>query len=97
MVLTRDNYNHRIEFENICRKLNVKSIFRPNHLEGRVISQIDSNVLLPTDIIFRDIACNYCKPGIREFVINFNGDIFPCTNLVNKDFKIGNIFNDSDI
>lgn len=97
MVLTRDNYNHRIEFENICKKLNVKSIFRPYHPEGRAISQIDSNALIPTDIIFEDIVCHYCKPGIREFVINFNGDIFPCTNLVNKDFKIGNLFNDSDI
>ncbi|WP_029376582.1 SPASM domain-containing protein [Staphylococcus epidermidis] len=53
--------------------------------------------MIPTDIIFEDIVCHYCKPGIREFVINFNGDIFPCTNLVNKDFKIGNLFNDSDI
>ena len=40
MVLTRDNYNHRIEFENICRKLNVKSIFRPYHPEAEQLARL---------------------------------------------------------
>ncbi|WP_281192081.1 radical SAM/SPASM domain-containing protein [Staphylococcus felis] len=97
MVLTKDNYLHRKKFMTLCEKLEVKPILRPFLPDGRAIEGVNDADLIPTDILFEEYSCHHCKPGDREFVISYNGDIYPCNNLISDDLKIGNILKDKDI
>lgn len=40
-------------------------------------------------------VCNVCQQPFEMMVINFNGDVFPCTTVTEKKFVVGNLVNES--
>lgn len=96
-VLTKFNYYNKQKFENLCNELGVKCSFRPFHPDGRAIKNINNDNLIPTDILFENYDCYHCKPGSKEFVIDHEGNVYPCTNLINNQFNFGNLFKDSNL
>lgn len=40
-------------------------------------------------------VCNVCQQPFEMMVINFNGDVFPCTTVTEKRFVVGNLITES--
>ena len=40
-------------------------------------------------------TCNVCRMPFEIMVINFNGDVFPCTAVTGPEFVVGNLLHDS--
>lgn len=58
---------------------------------GRRNTQVPSFVLdkrLPQ-------VCGVCRMPFEMMIINFNGDVFPCTTVSGKDFVVGNLVRES--
>lgn len=45
-------------------------------------------------ILLMNLKFEYCGVGAASLVIDYNGDIFPCYNNMNKECKLGNIRSD---
>lgn len=95
MLETSYTYNHREEFDCLCKELSVKPIFRRFSPTGR--GEENGEELLPPPensrmIEKKYLACRLCRPGKKELNICENGDVYPCAPLSGKkELKMGNV------
>ncbi|POZ90679.1 radical SAM/SPASM domain-containing protein [Petrotoga sp. SL27] len=55
--------------------------------------EIDSVERLANQVLNAPPTCLYCGSGITEFVVDSEGDVFPCQLLAsNKNFLVGNVY-----
>lgn len=95
IALSNDTISDKEPFEEMCRTLSVKPLIRFMNLSGRA----KLNGLTGSDnwLNFeRDYSPlpNLCTGGIKQITVNSIGDVFPCNNFLEDEFKIGNVFED---
>ncbi len=103
MTCTYQNFNHKDDFNNLCEKLGVTGEVRKFSAMGRglknykdigindylAFSSINSQDI---ETIRENLECKiFCKAGIKKFMINELGDMYPCLILENEEYKFGNI------
>jgi radical SAM protein with 4Fe4S-binding SPASM domain len=57
--------------------------------------QNDSEIVMTFDVSFGPVSPDYvfhtCTAGIETFYLKANGDIYPCTALLDQRFRVGNV------
>lgn len=105
MTCIKQNINHRDEFYEFCKKLDVTGAVRKFSAFGRGYENYDE-IGVKDHLFFNDkskdaieemkeeIECKiFCKAGINKIMINEKGDIYPCLALEYEDFKFANALN----
>lgn len=105
MTCIKQNINHRDEFYEFCKKLDVTGAVRKFSAFGRGYENYDE-IGVKDYLFFNDkskdeieemkeeIECKiFCKAGISKIMINEKGDIYPCLALECEDFKFANALN----
>lgn len=90
-IITKDNSKNEEKFFELCEELSVVPMLRPLISDGRAKGDFSTENLVPTDMMFQELNGYRCRPGKREIMISYNGDLFPCVNLVGENYKIGNV------
>lgn len=106
MTCIYQNNNHKEEFYEFCKKLNVTGAVRQFSAFGRGYENyekigvknhliVDSNLESQIEDIKEELECKiFCRAGIGKLMINEKGDIYPCLVLEYDDYKFGNVLND---
>lgn len=90
MVLTDYNIQHVDQFSNLCKKLEVKCIFRYFSPIGR--GEKNKNALFTGEYDIKgNDGCRKCNPGKKKVLIDYDGEVYPCYMLKRKEFSVGNI------
>lgn len=108
MVETKVTENHLKEFNDLCKKLNVRPMVRKFEPVGRGETNYDSlktsvktfseeETLTQEEI--KKLKTNItgkslCNAGIRVLSIDHVGDVYPCEVLQEEEYRLGNILKD---
>lgn len=105
MTGIKQNVDHRDEFYEFCKKLDVTGAVRKFSAFGRGYENYDE-IGVKDHLYFKDKSKNeieeikegmdckiFCNAGINKIMINEKGDIYPCLVLEYEDFKFGNALN----
>lgn len=91
------------KFKQLNSELGTKPVIRVLAPVGRASNLLDGeryirNVYKKSTILDSDVAklsdsCIACKCGgaSRDFLINYDGNVYPCGLMIDKDYKMGNI------
>lgn len=103
MVVGENTYKYKDKFIEFCESMNVKYTFNYFMRIGRgnackeflnnsnYIDYIDKN-----ENLF-NYGVNSCRAGESQLFINNNADVYPCPLLMDKEYFIGNIFQDEKL
>ncbi|NMM63780.1 radical SAM protein [Clostridium sp. P21] len=103
MTCTYQNIEHKDNFYNLCKKLDVTGSVRKLSPLGRGLKNYKDigtrdylalNGINSEDIetIRESLECKiFCRAGIEKFMINEFGDMYPCLILESEEYKFGNI------
>lgn len=97
MTITKSNEAIEKDFVKLCNEMNVKYILRKFEEIGR--GEINKDFLMRETKSFAlecegKLSCKECKPGERELYIEYDGNMYPCQMLKDKQFCLGNIMKD---
>lgn len=95
IALSNETYSDKEAFEEMCRSLSVRPIIRFMNLSGRakVNGMTGSDEWLSFERDYSPFPF-ICTGGVNQVTVNSIGDVFPCNNFLEDEFKIGNLFED---
>lgn len=95
-AFTNSTYKHIQKFIDLCSELGVQPITRYMNPTGRaLINQLED----ATEIVdflkpeVRDV--HHCTAGIDIISVTEDGSVYPCVNMIEPEFKIGNILHEN--
>jgi radical SAM protein with 4Fe4S-binding SPASM domain len=106
MVATVQNYRNIDDFYKLCEELEVTGAVRKLSPLGRGLENYgllglkenfeeDYNDTETIEAAREELKCRvYCKAGVKKFMIDQNGDLYPCLVVDKKEYCFGNILNE---
>ncbi|WP_346871324.1 radical SAM/SPASM domain-containing protein [Clostridium sp. UBA5119] len=94
-VLSDDN---NISLPSKCKSENVEQIIE-NTFESILKNQpVEGSLIISLLLFFnKNYNDNFCNAGVREILIDHQGEIWPCQAYINReDFYMGSIYNNDD-
>ncbi len=94
-AVKRDDDSARNAFTELCKSLEVEPIIRQMSLSGRAAeNKLDDASDLSSFLTPTILSCNDCAGGTTMLTVDWDGNVFPCNNFTQKEYKIGNLLDD---
>lgn len=97
MVFGENNYNMLERFKEFCRNKGIKSVERGFYRKGRgkfnniYLKNQKDVIFIPPDFDTKfKLKGHTCGAGITEIYVDYNGEIYPCSLLNGKKYKMIN-------
>lgn len=82
----------REAFTELCEKIGVIPVIRRMSLSGRAAeNQLDDSSDMSCFLTPTILSCYECGGGRSMLTVDWNGDVFPCNNFTQPEYKIGNL------
>lgn len=95
-ALPREESENLEEYSKLCQKIGVEAIVRDLTPTGRALeNNLSCKDPLKSFLDSMNINPNICGAGTTMISVLKNGDVFPCNNFSDEEFKIGNILDEN--
>lgn len=84
------------KYNELCKELGVEAIIRDLSPTGRALeNHLSCRDPLSNFLNTANYNPNLCGAGVTMISVDRNGDVFPCNNFSDKEYRIGNILDES--
>ena len=82
----------REQFTALCKELDVIPVIRRMSLSGRAAeNKLDDPKDMSCFLAPTILSCYECGGGRTMLTVDWNGDVFPCNNFTQPEYRIGNL------